>query len=186
MNETDFKTGLGSFLTALGEDASRPGLEKTPQRVWESMHYLTRGYREDLNGILCDATFEEPTKDLVIVKDIEFISICEHHMLPFFGYAHVGYIPAGKLIGLSKIARVVDHFACRLQVQERLGAQIADCLMETLNPVALCVTVSATHMCMAARGVRKHDSKAVSSAWRGLWADDRTARGEFLTGITLR
>ncbi|HOA13962.1 MAG TPA: GTP cyclohydrolase I FolE [Myxococcota bacterium] len=186
MNEKDFEGFMNGFIAELGDDPSRPGLERTPARVWESMHYLTRGYREDLNELMAGATFADPSRDLVMVRDIAFNSICEHHVLPFFGTVTVGYIPNGSLIGLSKIARVVDHFACRLQVQERMTAQIADTLVDVLNPRALAVTVTAKHLCMAVRGVSKQDSNAVTFAWRGQWSDDEAGRGEFLAGIGLR
>lgn len=168
------------FLRTLGEDPDRPGLERTPQRVMESMQTLTRGLREDLDQILEDGLFEEASRDMVMVRQIEFVSLCEHHVLPFFGHAHVGYIPDGRILGLSKIARIVDHFACRLQVQERMTSQIADCLVDILRPKGLGVVVSATHMCMVARGVRKQDSQVVSTAWRGDFAQDDRARQDFL------
>lgn len=185
MNEKDFSKALEDFIGALGEDPKRAGLERTPARVWEAMHFLTRGYREDLSEILKDSTFEEPSRDMVIIRNISFNSLCEHHMLPFFGTAHVGYIPDGRVIGLSKVARVVDHFACRMQVQERMTAQIAGALEDELRPQALAVTISATHLCMAVRGVMKPDSRIISSAWRGRWASDVAARDEYLAGIKL-
>lgn len=172
------------FLRSLGEDPDRPGLERTPQRVMESMQYLTRGLRENLDEVLEDGLFEEASRDLVMVRRIEFVSLCEHHVLPFYGHAHVGYIPDGRILGLSKIARIVDHFACRFQVQERMTAQIADCLVDVLKPRGLGVMVSATHMCMVARGVRKQDSEVVSTAWRGGFADDDRARTEFMQALT--
>jgi len=185
MNESEFRVALESLLRELGEDPDRAGMEKTPQRVWESVHYLTRGYRENLDELLVDATFQNPSKDLIMVRDIAFNSICEHHILPFYGTVHVGYRPDGRIIGLSKIARVVDHFACRLQVQERLTSQIADTLFDVLKPRTLAVTMSATHMCMAVRGVQKLDSRAVSSAWRGAPAEIEDFRAEYLSGISL-
>jgi GTP cyclohydrolase I len=172
------------FLRGLGEDPDRPGLERTPQRVMDSMQYLTRGYRERLEDVLEDGLFEEDSRDLVMVRRIEFVSLCEHHLLPFYGHAHVGYIPDGRILGLSKIARIVDHFGCRLQVQERMTAQIADCLVDVLKPRGLGVMVSATHMCMVARGVRKQDSQVVSTAWRGGFAEDGPAREEFMLALT--
>ena len=185
MNEKDFEVGMNDFIRTIGETPGRPGLEKTPARVWESMHFLTRGYREDITELLAGATFEEPSKDMIMVKDITFSSMCEHHMLPFFGTAHVGYIPDGRLIGVSKIANIIDHYACRLQVQERMTTQIADALNDLLRPSALAVTFSATHLCMAIRGVMKQNSRVVTSAWRGRWADDVATRDEYLAGIKL-
>lgn len=186
MNEKDFEGFMNAFIAELGDDPARPGLDRTPARVWEAMHYLTRGYRENVAELMAGATFPDPSRDLVIVRDIAFNSICEHHVLPFFGTVNVGYVPDGTLIGLSKIARVVDHFACRLQVQERMTAQVADTLVEVLKPQALAVTVTAKHLCMAVRGVQKQDSNAVTFAWRGRWRDDEAGRGEFLAGIGLR
>jgi len=183
MNESDFHKALASVLTEIGEAPGRPGLEKTPARVWESLHHLTRGYREDLAAILADATFEDSSRDSVLIRDIGFTSICEHHMLPFFGHVDVGYRPDGRLIGLSKVGRVVDHFACRLQVQENLAGQIAYTLNEILRPSALAVVVSATHLCMTARGVQKPGSVAVSFAWRGGHEAIQEFRPEFLAGI---
>lgn len=178
-----FQQGMKTFLKSLGEDPDRPGLERTPERVLETMQYLTRGYREDLSDVITDGLFDEHARDLVIVRNIEFLSLCEHHMLPFLGRAHVGYIPEGRILGLSKIARVVDHFACRLQVQERMTAQVADCLMEILQPRGLGVVFTAQHLCMIARGVRKQESDVVTSAWRGTFHDDPRAREEFLQGL---
>ncbi len=172
------------FLRLLGEDPDRPGLKRTPQRVMDSMLYLTRGQRESLDEVLEDGLFDEESRDMVMVRQIEFVSLCEHHMLPFFGHAHVGYIPNGRILGLSKIARVVDHFACRMQVQERMAAQIADSLFDVLKPKGLGVAVSATHLCMVARGVRKQDSQAVSTAWRGSFAEDGSAREEFMLAMS--
>ena len=175
--------GVRLLLRRLGEDPGREGLERTPERVMETLEYLTRGLREDIDDLVADGLFEEASGDLVLVRNIEFVSLCEHHMLPFTGHAHVGYIPDGRILGLSKIARVVDHFACRLQVQERLTRQIADYLVGIVKPRGLGVVVRATHLCMVARGVRKQESEVVSSAWRGSLDSDTRTREEFLQGI---
>ncbi len=180
MNEERFSRGLAELLGEIGEAPSRPGLEKTPARVWESIHYMTRGYRENLDDILQGAVFAEDSRDMIMVRDIEFVSLCEHHMLPFFGTVHVGYLPRGRIIGLSKISRVVDHFACRLQVQERLTGEIATALFDAIGPRALAVSMTARHMCMEARGIRKQDSRVISSAWRGLPQHIDEFRPEFL------
>jgi len=171
---------IRTLLEALGEDAGRPGLRKTPERVSRSLRSLTGGYRESLADLLEGAVFEDPSRGMVLVRRIPFYSLCEHHLLPFFGMAHVGYLPQGRIIGLSKISRVVDHFARRLQVQERLGEQVADALEEALNPTALGVVLEATHLCMVMRGVRKEGSLAVTSTLRGSFLDDPAARAEFL------
>jgi GTP cyclohydrolase IA len=171
------------LLAHLGDDPDRPGLDRTPARMLESLQYLTRGQRERLEDVVEDGCFEEPSHDLVLVRHMEFVSLCEHHVLPFYGHAHVGYVPDGRILGLSKIARIVDHFACRLQVQERLTAQIADALMDVLRPRGLGVVMSATHLCMVARGVRKQDSDVLTSAWRGSFADNDPARDELLRGV---
>ncbi len=180
MAADDFAEGLRALLRRLGEDPDRPGLAETPRRVLESLTYLTRGLREDAGTLTEGGLFEEESRDLVLVRDIEFVSLCEHHLLPFFGHAHVGYIPDGRILGLSRIARVVDHFACRPQVQERMTRQIADHLAEVLGPRGLGVQVTAVHLCMVARGVRKQDAQVVSFAWRGSLEDDVRTREEFL------
>jgi len=178
-----FWKGFRGLLKHLGEDPDRDGLGKTPTRVLETLEYLTRGTREDIGDDIEGGLFDEQSRDLVLVKKIEFVSLCEHHILPFTGHAHVGYIPDGRVIGLSKIARVVDHFACRLQVQERLTREIADCLTDAIKPRGLGVVINAVHLCMVARGVRKQDSEVLSSAWRGSFDADYKAREEFLRGI---
>ena len=145
-------------ITALGEDVGREGLQKTPRRVAKAMQFLTSGYRQDPAEVLLSARFHEDYRQMVIVKDIEFFSMCEHHLLPFFGKAHVAYIPNGTVTGLSKIARVVDIFAHRLQLQERLTSQIKDCIQDTLNPMGVMVVIEAQHQCMQMRGVQKQHS----------------------------
>jgi GTP cyclohydrolase I len=168
-------------LVLLGEDAARDGLLKTPERVAKSLRFLTRGYGQRAEDVIGDALFDSETHDnMVIVRDIEFYSLCEHHMLPFYGQAHVAYIPNGKIVGLSKLARVVDVFARRLQVQERLTDQIADALERTLQPKGVGVVLEAAHFCMMMRGVEKQNSKTLSSSLRGVFRDDSRTRDEFL------
>ena len=167
------------ILRLLGEDPSREGLEKTPMRVAKAMQVLTRGYSEDPHKVLTDALFEENYNQMVIVRDIDFFSMCEHHMLPFYGKAHVAYIPKGRITGLSKIARVVDIFSHRLQVQERLTEQIKDCIEQTLHPMGVMVVVEARHMCMQMRGVEKQNSITTTSAFSGAFNQAKT-REEFM------
>lgn len=169
------------ILAALGENPDRPGLERTPERVAESLMDLTRGSRESLQEILTGATFEDPSRAMVLVRDTPFYSLCEHHLLPFFGRVHVAYVPNGHVIGLSKIPRVIEHFARRLQVQERMTEEVAQTLWTTLKPTGLGVVVEATHLCMVMRGVQKQGSVAVTSALRGSFLSDPRARTEFLT-----
>ena len=171
------------ILRLLGEDPSREGLLKTPGRVARSMQFLTKGYQEDGAEILRSAMFKEDYRHMVLVKDIELYSMCEHHMLPFYGKAHVAYIPNGYITGLSKIARVVETFARRLQVQERLTVQIRDCIQETLNPLGVAVVIEAAHMCMQIRGVQKQNSITTTSAFTGGFLTDSRTRSEFLTLI---
>lgn len=171
------------LLGLLGEDPSREGLVRTPKRVTTSLKYLTQGYRQDIKKILNDAIFNEPYSEMVVVKDIDVFSLCEHHLLPFYGKAHVAYIPNGKIIGLSKIPRVVEVFAKRLQVQERLTMQIADCLMDALKPCGVGVVVEALHLCMAMRGVEKSSAYTVTSAMLGSFRDKDRVRQEFLSLI---
>ena len=155
------------LLKHIGEDPEREGLKKTPQRVGEAMQFLTQGYTQDPEAILKAALFEEDYRQMVVVKDISFYSLCEHHMLPFFGKAHVAYIPNGKITGLSKIARVVDVFARRLQVQERMTTQIKECIQKTLNPLGVMVVIEAEHLCMQMRGVQKQHSLTTTSDFTG-------------------
>ena len=169
------------MLTEIGEDPEREGLRRTPLRVAKAMDFLTGGYQESAEEIIKKAIFEEDVKEMVIVRDIEFYSMCEHHMLPFFGHAHVGYLPNGKVVGLSKIARVVDVFARRLQVQERLTSQVANALMEHLGAHGVAVVMEASHTCMMMRGVQKQNSSTVSSAMRGTFEDDPRTRSEFMS-----
>ena len=168
-----------AILRLVGEDPSREGLLKTPLRVAKAMQTLTRGYNEDPHAILNSAKFKEDYRHMVIVKDIDFFSLCEHHMLPFYGKVHVAYIPNGYITGLSKIARVVDSFSHRLQVQERMTLQIKDCIQEALNPLGVMVVVEARHMCMQMRGVEKQNSITTTSDFNGAFNQAKT-REEFL------
>ena len=172
-----------STIQELGEDADREGLLKTPERVAKAMQYITQGYNMDAREILNSAKFHESYSEMVIVKDIELYSLCEHHMLPFFGKAHIAYIPNGWITGLSKIARVVDCFARRLQVQERMTHQILDAIQETLNPQGVAVVIEAKHLCMMMRGVSKQNSVTTTSAFSGQFEKNET-RSEFLKLIT--
>jgi len=171
---------IEQLLECVGEDARREGLVRTPHRVARSLDFLTSGYREDVDSVLNGAVFNEPYSEMVIVKDIDFYSMCEHHLLPFFGRVHVAYIPNGKIVGLSKIPRVVDVFSRRLQVQERMTRQIADTLFTALNPDGVGVVIEARHMCMMMRGVEKQNSSATTSAMLGVFRDDVKTRQEFL------
>ncbi len=174
---------IRELLCYLDEDPNREGLCKTPKRVTLSLKYLTQGYHQDVKKILSRAIFNEPYDQMVVVKDIELFSLCEHHMLPFYGRAHVAYLPKGRIIGLSKIPRVVDVFAKRLQVQERLTSQIADCLMTALSPRGVGVVIEAFHLCMAMRGVEKRASQTVTSAMLGNFRTCERTRAEFLSLI---
>jgi GTP cyclohydrolase IA len=166
-------------LSLLGEDPTREGLLKTPERVAKAMQYLTQGYQLDAGAILNSAKFHEDVSEMIIVKDIELYSMCEHHMLPFYGKAHVAYIPNGYITGLSKIARVVDVFARRLQVQERLTHEVMDVIKDTLNPLGVAVVIEASHLCMMMRGVQKQNSVTTTSAFCGQFEKNET-RGEFI------
>lgn len=172
-------------LTLLGEDPSRQGLADTPRRVAKAMKYMLKGYKEDPVNILKSALFDEDYSQMVVVKDIELYSLCEHHMLPFFGKAHVAYIPNGRIVGLSKIPRVVDTFARRLQVQERLTNQIRDCIQQTLRPAGVGVVIEARHMCMQMRGIQKQNSKTTTSAFYGEFLKEET-RSEFINLISTK
>ena len=171
------------ILRLIGENPEREGLLKTPLRVARSMQFLTKGYEEDGAEILRSAMFREEYHQMVVVKDIELYSMCEHHMLPFYGKAHVAYIPNGYITGLSKIARVVETFARRLQVQERLTVQIRDCIHDTLHPLGVAVVIEAAHMCMQVRGVQKQNSVTTTSAFTGTFLRDIRTRNEFMTLI---
>tara|TARA_Y100001970_G_C13941264_1_gene703294 strand:- start:182 stop:757 length:576 start_codon:yes stop_codon:yes gene_type:complete len=168
------------LLEIVGEDTNREGLLKTPKRVAKSWEFLSQGYKQDLDEIVNGALFEESAKDMVIVKDIEFYSLCEHHLIPFYGKAHVGYIPNGKIIGLSKIPRIIDFYARRLQVQERLTNQIATCIQDLLNPKGVAVIMEGRHFCMLMRGVQKQNSIASTSSMLGTFKEKSSTRNEFL------
>lgn len=171
------------ILSLLGEDPEREGLVKTPERVAKSLQFLTQGYTQNGTEIIHKAIFDEEYQQMVLVKDIELYSMCEHHMLPFIGKAHVAYIPNGKITGLSKIARIVDTFARRLQVQERLTVQIRDCIQEALNPIGVAVVIEANHTCMQIRGVEKSNALTTTSAFSGVFLSDARTRNEFLNLI---
>jgi len=171
------------ILNKIGEDPNREGLLKTPERVAKSLQFLTHGYDIDPDALINQAIFNEEYSEMVIVKDIEIYSMCEHHMLPFFGKAHVAYIPNGKIVGLSKIPRVVDAYSRRLQVQERLTIEIRDCIQRTLNPKGVAVVIECAHMCMQMRGVQKQNSTTTSSAFTGLFMKNETTRKEFINLI---
>jgi GTP cyclohydrolase I len=168
------------ILLELGEDPEREGLLRTPKRVDRALHFLTAGYHQNIDEILNGALFEEKYNEMVIVKDIDFYSLCEHHLLPFYGKCHVAYIPNGKVVGLSKIPRIVDVFARRLQLQERLTTQIAKALMKALNPDGVAVVTEARHLCMMMRGVQKQNTVVTNSALLGIFHDDRACREEFM------
>lgn len=179
----EIKGHFSEVINLLGEDTSREGLVKTPERASKAMKFLTEGYEMDPQQILQSAMFKENYNEMVIVKDIELYSLCEHHMLPFFGKAHIAYIPNGHIVGLSKLPRVVDVFARRLQVQERLTEQILDCINDTLQPEGVAVVIEASHMCMMMRGVQKQNSTTTTSGFRGTFKETDT-RNEFLKLIT--
>ena len=174
------------ILSLLGEDPTREGLLKTPERVAKAMAFITKGYAQDPVQIVTSAIFREEYKQMVLVKDIELFALCEHHLMPFVGKAHVAYIPNGYITGLSKIARVVECYARRLQVQERLTVQIRDCIQRALNPIGVAVVIEASHMCMQMRGVEKQGSATTTSAFTGVFLKDTRTREEFLTLISNR
>ena len=174
------------IIEEIGEDPNREGLLKTPERVAKAMQYLTHGYNTDPSEILKSAMFAEDYNQMVLVKDIELYSLCEHHMLPFFGKAHIAYIPNGHIVGLSKIPRVVDTFSRRLQVQERLTNEIRDCIEETLNPKGVAVVIEAKHLCMQMRGVQKQNSVTTTSAFSGAFMESEKTRAEFMNLISVK
>jgi GTP cyclohydrolase I len=175
-----------SILESIGEDPSRQGLLKTPERVAKAYSFITQGYEQDARKILRSAMFDEDYSEMVLVKNIELYSLCEHHMLPFFGKAHIAYIPNGKIVGLSKIPRIVDVFARRLQVQERLTIEIRDAIQETLEPMGVAVVIEAQHLCMQMRGVNKQNSATTTSAFSGVFLEDMKTRKEFISLIGSR
>lgn len=172
---------INDLLTKIGEDPSREGLVKTPHRVAKSFEYLTSGYKQDINTILNGAIFNETCDEMVVVKKIEFFSLCEHHLLPFYGVCHVAYIPDNKIVGLSKIPRIVEMFARRLQVQERFTNQVASIVEEVLQPKGVGVIASAKHLCMMMRGVEKHNTVVTTSSMKGIFKSDQRTRAEFLS-----
>ena len=180
--QQELKKHYEAILSLIGEDPAREGLVKTPERVAKAMQFLTQGYEQSPEDILCGAMFREDYKQMVIVRDIDFYSMCEHHMLPFFGKVHIGYIPNGYITGLSKLPRVVDVFARRLQVQERLTTEIKECIQNTLNPLGVIVVVEAEHMCMQMRGVEKQHSLTTTSDFTGAFKEAKT-REEFMLHI---
>ncbi len=175
-----FEELIAETIRRIGEDPEREGMRRTPERVARALSFLTKGYAEDPADVLGDALFRETHRNMVLVKDIEIYSMCEHHMLPFFGKAHVAYIPDGHIVGLSKIPRVVEVFARRLQVQERLTEQVAQALQDVAQPLGVAVIVECYHLCMMMRGVEKQNSKTVTSAMRGIFLEDQRTRDEFL------
>jgi GTP cyclohydrolase I len=181
--DSELEGHVREMLRLVGEDPEREGLLDTPKRVSKAMHFLTGGYQLGVQDVVKNALFEEQCEEMVIVKDVEFYSLCEHHMLPFFGRAHVGYLPKNKVIGLSKIARVIDVFARRLQVQERLTTQIARGLIEVLDAHGVAVVLEASHFCMVMRGVQKQNSKTVTSSMLGAFREDSRSRSEFMEHI---
>lgn len=180
VSDQEMRNSIRTLLTELGEDPDREGLRDTPKRVSKAWQFLTSGYNQSLEELLNGAIFNENSHEMVLVRDITLFSTCEHHMLPIIGHAHVAYIPNGKVIGLSKIARICEMFARRLQVQERLTGQIADALQEVLKPEGVAVVIEATHMCMVMRGVQKPGSWTTTSAMRGVFVDDARTRQEFM------
>jgi GTP cyclohydrolase I len=184
VNQDKVKDLVKTLLTEIGEDTKREGLLSTPARVAKAYEFLTRGYQEDIDEVLNGAIFNEKYDEMVLVKNIDFYSLCEHHLLPFYGKVHVAYIPNGKIVGLSKIPRIVEVFARRLQVQERMTQQIADTIAKYLQPIGVAVVAEAFHMCMMMRGVEKQNSSATTSAMHGVFQDDARTRMEFLDLIS--
>ena len=183
MNKGKFEKLVGDMLAHLGENPSRQGLKKTPRRVAASLEHLTSGYRQNIRQVINSAVFDEEYDEMVVMKDLDIFSLCEHHLLPFYGKCHVAYIPKGKIIGLSKIPRIVNVFARRLQVQERLTNQIAECLKDALKPLGVAVIIEAVHLCMAMRGVEKQNATCVTSTMLGTFRSDRSTRMEFMSLI---
>lgn len=186
MNKNNTMNLVKDLITEIGEDPNREGLKSTPKRVAEAYEFLTKGYDQDIEDVLNGAIFTEKYDEMVLVKNIDFYSLCEHHLLPFYGKIHVAYIPNGKIVGLSKIPRIVEVFARRLQVQERMTQQIADTIDKYLQPIGVAVVSEANHMCLMMRGVEKQNSSATASAMHGVFKDDAKTRTEFLNLISLQ
>lgn len=184
LSNASFPELVAEMIRRLGDDPEREGMRRTPERVEQSLRFLTEGYRKTGAQAIGGALFQECHRNMIVVKDIELYSLCEHHLLPFFGKAHIAYIPNGKIMGLSKAARLVDIFARRFQVQERLTEQVAQSLWETIEPTGVAVVVEAFHLCMMMRGVQKQNSKTITSAMRGSFLDDHRTRDEFLRLVT--
>ena len=180
MDENATERLIGSLLKEIGEDPGREGLERTPGRVARALQFLTQGYQQDPVEILNNAVFEETYDEMVLVKDIDFYSLCEHHLLPFFGRAHIAYIPDGRIVGLSKLPRIVEMFSRRLQVQERLTTQLAETIESVLRPRGVAVVVESIHLCMMMRGVEQQNAFAITSSLRGVFSDDSKTRAEFM------
>lgn len=180
------KDQFAAIIEAVGEDLTRPGLEKTPERAAKAFEYLTRGYHQDLDDVINGALFPSDASEMIVVKDIELYSMCEHHLLPFIGRAHVAYIPSGKVLGLSKVARIVDMYARRFQIQEQLTTQIAETIQSVVNASGVGVVIEAQHMCMMMRGVEKQNSVMKTSAMLGTFRDSQATRYEFLSLINAR
>jgi GTP cyclohydrolase IA len=180
---TDLSPLVHEILVGLGEDPSREGLQRTPQRVSKALHEMTVGYQVDIHKLINGALFDVPYNEMVIVKDIDFYSLCEHHLLPFFGKAHVAYVPNGRVIGLSKVPRIVEAFSRRLQVQERLTSQIAEIILETVKPLGVGVVMEARHLCMEMRGAQSKNSPTITSAMVGVFHQDPRTRDEFMNFI---
>ena len=179
-----FEDLVAEMIRRLGDDPEREGMKKTPERVAKSMEFLTKGYGQTPEQVVGDALFSESHQSMVLVKDIELYSLCEHHLLPFFGKAHVAYIPTGKIMGLSKVARLVEVYARRFQVQERLTEQVAQAVWDTTEPAGVAVVIEAYHLCMMMRGVEKQNSKTITSAMRGIFLEDHRTRDEFMRFVT--
>lgn len=186
MQKKKFEHLVTQIISQVGEDPARQGLKRTPKRVQASYEYLTSGYRQNVKDVINKAVFDEDYDEMVVMKDLDVFSLCEHHLLPFYGKCHVAYIPKGKIIGLSKIPRIVNIFARRLQVQERLTHQIAMCLKEALNPHGVAVIIEALHLCMAMRGVEKQNATCVTSSMLGVFRSDRGTRMEFMSLVNKR
>ena len=185
-NDIPFEDLVAEMIRRLGDDPEREGMQKTPERVHKAMRFLTKGYEQDPVEVIGGALFEERHRNMILVKDIEMYSLCEHHLLPFFGKVHIAYIPAGQIVGLSKTARIVENYARRFQVQERLTEQIAQAIWDVVKPHGVGVVIEASHLCMMMRGIEKQNSSTITSAMRGAFLEDPSTREEFLRLATHR